>query len=168
MEPLVEMSIKSRYESLIKTKACNLLFVEPVPVEDVDVYPNCNEHDTNAPCIDADGEMATDPDWCVQNGGCEDEQELTANCGGIPCTPTEKEDSWTDLDVVEDEDVDVDVDVDTTDEDLDLGIDEEETDEEDVEEEEEDESEEEENEESSDSEDEGSEEESSGDEETSE
>jgi hypothetical protein len=109
MEPLVEMSIKSRYESLIKTKACNLLFVEPVPVEDVDVYPNCNEHDTNAPCIDADGEMATDPDWCVQNGGCEDEQELTANCGGIPCTPTEKEDSWTDLDVVEDEDVDVDV-----------------------------------------------------------
>jgi hypothetical protein len=26
MEPLVEMSIKIRYGSLIKTKACNLLF----------------------------------------------------------------------------------------------------------------------------------------------
>jgi hypothetical protein len=61
-----------------------------------------------ATCID--GSHEEDPEDC-KGGGAEDDnnddsvedEEETANCGGEPCTPTEKEDSWTDEEVAEED-----------------------------------------------------------------
>jgi hypothetical protein len=52
------------------------------------------------------------------------DEALTANCGGVPCTPTDKEDSWTD----EDEDIE-ETNEDATDEEVEDDDDEEEDDE---------------------------------------
>jgi hypothetical protein len=69
-------------------------------------YPECKYDEngpTNEPCYASDGELAYDEEHlrdCGNGVRCigeyDDDDEETANCGGEPCTPTEKEDSWID------------------------------------------------------------------------
>jgi hypothetical protein len=47
-----------------------------------DELPFCNEDHSNEPCISGQEETQ------------EEEEPLDSNCGGVPCTATEKEDSW--------------------------------------------------------------------------
>jgi hypothetical protein len=74
---------------------------------DNDDNDNDNDNDDNLPpcspstiyrsCAD------TDYDEDESGDSNPDREEETANCGGEPCTPTEKEDSWTDEQVEEEE-----------------------------------------------------------------
>jgi hypothetical protein len=60
-----------------------------------DELPFCNEDHSNEPCIS--GQEETEPTTCeegfiLENDVC---TETSSNCGGEPCTPSQKEDSWT-------------------------------------------------------------------------
>jgi hypothetical protein len=75
-------------------------------------FPDCNKDQTNMPCYDREfsekhGKESQDELVPAPEAGplCEDIGRngecigpLTSNCGGIPCTATEKEDSWLDDD----------------------------------------------------------------------
>jgi hypothetical protein len=60
-----------------------------------DELPFCNEDHSNEPCIS--GQEESEPTTCeegfvLENGRC---AALDSNCGGVPCTSTDKEDSTT-------------------------------------------------------------------------
>ena len=60
-----------------------------------DELPFCNEDRSNEPCIsgqEEETEPECEPNFILENGVC---TEMTSNCGGEPCTPSQKEDSTT-------------------------------------------------------------------------
>jgi hypothetical protein len=84
---------------------------------------NSDPNEETGENVDGDNEIECQEDDEFCEPGCEDpdlvcgyEDEETSNCGGEPCTATEKEDSWTDE--VEDEDDDEDEDETEGDEDV--------------------------------------------------
>jgi hypothetical protein len=61
-----------------------------------DELPFCNEDRSNEPCISGQGEEAA-AQQSNNDTSTQEEQEdepLDSNCGGVPCTASEKEDSW--------------------------------------------------------------------------
>jgi hypothetical protein len=66
-----------------------------------DELPFCNEDRSNEPCISGQEETEQEPEpepitceegFILENDVC---TETSSNCGGEPCTPSQKEDSWT-------------------------------------------------------------------------
>lgn len=60
-----------------------------------DELPFCNEDRSNEPCIsgqEEEIEPECEPNFILENGVC---TEMSSNCGGEPCTPSQKEDSTT-------------------------------------------------------------------------
>ena len=59
-----------------------------------DELPFCNEDRSNEPCISGqeEPEAECEENFILENGVC---TEMSSNCGGEPCTPSQKEDSWT-------------------------------------------------------------------------
>lgn len=68
--------------------------------EDDFCEPGCESPSMD--CID-DVNIGDDGEDSTSEEESGDEEEETANCGGEPCTPTEKEDSWTDEEEEEEE-----------------------------------------------------------------
>ena len=60
-----------------------------------DELPFCNEDHSNEPCISGQEEEEAAQQSDNDTSSEEEEESLDSNCGGVPCTASEKEDSWT-------------------------------------------------------------------------